>query len=86
MPRSGYYLQLRLDACHTYNGQTMLVYIYTAMLMYGAMTWHHIDQHVWATCSVYDSSLPRQNDGYNIDTCVTLQVETSYCTRCAATH
>ena len=63
----------------------MLVYIYTAML-YGAMTWHHSDQHLWATCSVYGSSLPRQHDGYNTDTCVTLQIETSYYTGCTATH
>ena len=70
---------------HTYAGLTMLVYIYTALL-YGAMTWHHSDQHVWATCSVYNSGLPHQNDGYNTDTCVTLQVETSYYTGCTATH
>ena len=69
---------------HTYSGLTMLVYIYTAML-FGAMSRHHNDQQVWATCRVYDSSLPHQNDGYNPDTCVTLQVGTSYCTRCAAT-
>jgi len=78
-------LQSYLDSYHTYAGLTMLVYIYTAML-YGAMTRHHSDQHLWATCSVYDSSLPHQNDGYNTDTRVTLQVETSYYTGCTATH
>ena len=70
---------------HTYAGLTMLVYICTTML-YGAMTWHHSDQHLWATCRVYGSSLPRQHDGYNTDTCVTLQIETSYYTGCTATH
>ncbi len=70
---------------HTYAGLTMLVYIYTALL-YGAMTRHHSDQHVWATCSVCNSGLPHQNDGYNTDTCVTLQVETNYYTGCTATH
>ena len=60
----------------------MLVYMYTAM-MYGAMTWHHSDQHLRLVCMIQAC---HQNDGYYIDTCLTLQVETSYYTGCTATH
>ncbi len=57
--RSGYYLQSYLDSYNSYADLTTLVYIYTTML-YGesmAVTQHHNDQHVWATCSVYHSRL-----------------------------
>ena len=64
---------------------TMLVYMYTTML-YGAMTWRHSDQHLWASCNVCDSSLPHQTDGYNSDTCATQQVKTIYCTGCTVTQ